>query len=389
MKPTDTTTRILSDLIALDTTSRNSNLALIEYVQSLLDDRAIESELTYDAEQNKANLFATLGKGDKPGIVLSGHTDVVPVDGQVWDTDPFVAQVVGDKLYGRGSCDMKGFIAICLGKIDEILTAELDTPVHFAFSYDEEVGCVGVNGLLAELAKREVQPRACVIGEPTSMSVVRAHKGMLSKHCRVRGKSAHSSLTHLGVNAVAMAAQTITHIHGIAERIAREGPFDPGFTPPHTTLHAGVIRGGTVNNIIPNQCEFGFEIRNLPTHPPLPLFQEVERYVEENLIPKMHAVSKDTGFDWETASHYPGMNTDADDAVIAMASKLLNGGAHSGAPGKVSYGTEGGLFQVAGIPTVICGPGSIEQAHKPNEYVELAQLAGGERFITGLIDSLR
>ena len=387
MKPTDTT-RILTDLIALDTTSRNSNLALIDYVQSLLADHAIESELTFDAGKNKANLFATLGRSDAPGIVLSGHTDVVPVDGQAWDTDPFAAKVVGDKLYGRGSCDMKGFIAICLAHIDRIIKAKLDTPVHFAFSYDEEVGCIGVTGLLAELAKREIQPRACIIGEPTSMGVVRAHKGMLSKHCRVRGQSAHSSLTHLGVNAVAMAAKTIAYIDGMAERIAREGPFDDGFAPPHTTLHAGVIHGGTVNNIIPNACEFEFEIRNLPEHPPLPLFQEVERYVEENLLPKMRAVSEDTGFDWETSSDYPGMNTDANAEVIAMAAKLL-GGEASDVPGKVSYGTEGGRFQSAGIPGVICGPGSIEQAHRPNEYVELAQLAAGEQFISDLIDSLR
>ena len=386
MKPTDATRRILADLIALDTTSRNSNLALIDYVRSLLDDRAIESELTFDAEKNKANLFATLGKSERPGVVLSGHTDVVPVDGQSWNTDPFSAEVIGDKLYGRGSCDMKGFIAICLANIDRILKAKLDTPIHFAFSYDEEVGCIGVNGLIEALDKREVQPRACIIGEPTSMGVVRAHKGMLSKHCRVRGKSAHSSLTHQGVNPVAMAAQTITFIHTIAERIAREGPFDQGFTPPHTTLHAGVIRGGTVNNIIPNECEFEFEIRNLPQHPPLPLFQEVERYVEETLLPKMHAVSEETGFQWETSSNYPGMDTAVDDAVIGMASTLLNGG---GEPGKVSYGTEGGLFQAAGIPTVICGPGSIEQAHKPDEYIELAQLAVGERFIADLIASLR
>lgn len=388
MKPTSTT-RILTDLIALDTTSRNSNLKLIEYVQSLLDDRGIESELTFDAGGNKANLFATLG-GDagKPGVVLSGHTDVVPVDGQDWRTDPFAAEVIGDRLYGRGSCDMKGFIAACLAQSDAILKAKLATPIHFAFSYDEEVGCVGVTGLLDELVKREVQPRACIIGEPTSMTVVRAHKGMLSKRCRVRGKASHSSLTHRGVNAVAMAARAVAYIDTIAERIARDGPFDHDFEPPHTTVHAGVIRGGTVNNIIPHECEFEFEIRNLPEHPPLPLFEEVARYVEENLLPKMRAVSADTGFDWETSSSYPGMNTDADDAVIALARDLLGG---AGAPklGKVSYGTEGGRFQAAGIPTVICGPGSIEQAHRPNEYVELAQLAAGDKFIADLIASLK
>ncbi len=382
------TTRILSELIAFDTTSRNSNLRLIEYTQAMLADHGVASDLTYDAERKKANLFATLGPdgGDVPGIVLSGHTDVVPVDGQNWRTDPFKAEVIGDKLYGRGSCDMKGFIAICLAHTGEILKAKLKTPVHFAFSYDEEVGCIGVNGLLEELARREIKPRACVIGEPTSMGVVRAHKGMLSKRCRVRGKAGHSSLTHLGVNAVAMAAETIAHINSIAERIAREGPFDHGFNPPHTTLHAGVIHGGTVNNIIPAECEFIFEIRNLPKESPLELFREVERFVEEKLLPKMHAVSRDTGFDWETQSDYPGLDTEIGAAVIGMVSELLD---KKGEPGKVCYGTEGGLFDRAGIPSVICGPGSIEQAHRPDEYVDLSQLARGEKFLRDLIGSLR
>ncbi len=384
--PSDSTLDILAELIAFDTTSRNSNIELIEYVRAMLAGHSIESELTYDDDKRKANLFATLGGDGRPGIVLSGHTDVVPVDGQDWQTEPFAAQVIGDKLYGRGSCDMKGFIAICLANIDAILRAQLTTPIHFAFSYDEEVGCIGVRRLLAQLAARNIKPRACIIGEPTSMGVVRAHKGMLAKHCRVRGKSAHSSLTHLGVNAVAMAAEAITHINGIAERIAREGPFDEGFTPPHTTLHCGVIRGGTVNNIIPAQCEFEFEIRNLPNQPPLALFEEVDRHVKQHLEPKMHAVCAESGFDWQTACEYPGMDTPADDAVITEVTALLDA---KQPPGKVSYGTEGGLFQQADIAAVICGPGSIEQAHKPDEYVALAQLAKGERFIADFIESLR
>ena len=386
MKNTNHIRRILSDLIAFDTTSRNSNLALIDYIQSLLADYTIESELTFDASCNKANLFATLGSGDKPGIVLSGHTDVVPVDGQSWDTDPFSVEIFDDRLYGRGSCDMKGFIAICLGKIDEILNARLDTPIHFAFSYDEEVGCIGVQGLLEELKKREVQPAACIIGEPTSMSVVRAHKGMLFKRCCVQGKSAHSSLVDQGVNAVAMAAKVISFIDSVGERIKREGPFDDGFDPPYTTLHSGVIHGGSVNNIIPNECVFDFEIRNLPKQPTLPLFAEIERYAEQELLPKMHAVSKQTGFDWRTLADYPGLDTEQSNAVIDMVSVLLN---TTEQPGKVSYGTEGGFFQAAGISTVVCGPGSIEQAHKPNEYVELTQLVRGEQFISDLISSLQ
>lgn len=384
---TPSTTQLLTELIAFDSTSRNSNLALIDYIRAMLDDRGVASELTHDADGNKANLFATLGgRDDTPGIVLSGHTDVVPVDGQNWRTDPFAAEVVGDKLYGRGSCDMKGFIAICLSRLDAILAAKLDTPIHFAFSYDEEVGCVGVRGLIAELVKREVQPRACIIGEPTSMRPVSAHKGMLSKHCRVHGKASHSSLTHQGVNAVAMAAKTIAYIDEMAARIAREGPFDDGFNPPHTTLHAGVIRGGTVNNIIPNRCEFEFEIRNLPRQSPAPLFDEVRQYVERELLPRMHAVDADTGFEWETASDYPGMDTPPDAEVMALAAALAGDG---DTPGKVSYGTEGGRFQAAGVPSVICGPGSIEQAHKPDEFVELGQLEAGGRFVDALIDSLR
>ncbi len=392
MKATDTT-RILSDLIGFDTTSCDSNLALIHYIGALLDDRAIDYELTYDAQRNKANLFATLGGAEGPGVVLSGHTDVVPVAGQAWRSDPFAVRIAGGRLYGRGSCDMKGFIAICLGKIDAILAAKLKTPIHFAFSYDEEVGCVGVQELLAALAKREVQPYACIIGEPTSMGVVRAHKGMLSKRCCVRGRAAHSSLVHQGVNAVAMAAETISFISRLAQRMASDGPFDAGFTPPYTTLHAGVIHGGTVNNIIPDKCEFSFEIRNLPNHEPLALFAEVEAYVGENLLPKMHAVCPQTGFDWHTASDYPGMDTPPGDAVVGMVSALLEGGGGgqsgaAGGAGKVSYGTEGGRFQRAGVPTVICGPGSIEQAHKADEYVDLSQLAAGEKFIGDLIDSL-
>ncbi len=380
------TIQILTDLIAYDTTSRHSNMALIEYIQSILVAHSVDSELTFDKTGRKANLFATLGGGEQPGIVLSGHTDVVPVDGQTWTTNPFAAEIIGDKLYGRGSCDMKGFIAICLSNIEYILNANLSTPIHFAFSYDEEVGCLGVRSLLEELKKRAVQPVACIIGEPTSMGVVRAHKGMLHKQCCVRGKSAHSSLPHLGVNAVSMAANVICHIDSISARLAREGPFDESFEPPHTTMHAGVVSGGTVNNIIPNECVFELEIRNLPKQPTLSLFAEVEAHIEKNLLPKMHATSTKTGFDWHLMSDYPGMETAADAPVTRMVSALVDDVLP---PGKVSYGTEGGLFHQANIPTVICGPGSIEQAHKPDEYVELLQLTRGEQFVIKLIDSLR
>ncbi len=380
------TTDLLSQLISFDTTSRNSNLDFIEFVGALLEPYGIKTELTFDDKKKKANLFATLGGGNQPGIVLSGHTDVVPVDGQNWSTDPFQTEITGDRMFGRGACDMKGFIAICLTKIEEILEADLATPIHFAFSYDEEVGCLGVTGLLDELKKKPIQPKACIIGEPTSMGVIRAHKGVLFKHCCVRGKSAHSSLVNQGVNAITVAAKIIAYVDAIQQRIQNEGPFDNEFDPPYTTLHCGVMHGGTVNNIIPNQCEFDFEIRNLPDESTLPLFEEIDAYIKTQLLPAMHAVSPDTGINWQTLSDAPGMDTPADDSLIPMISRLLDS---TVAPGKVSYGTEGGYFQTAGIPTIICGPGSIEQAHKPNEFIDLAQLKKGERFITALIGSLK
>ncbi|MBX2868051.1 MAG: acetylornithine deacetylase [Acidiferrobacterales bacterium] len=379
--PTDDTLGLLSDLIAFDTTSRHSNLALIEYIEAYLAKFGIKSELSWNTEKTKANLFATLGEDSSPGIVLSGHTDVVPVDGQNWSTDPFKVEIKNNRLYGRGSCDMKGFIAICLAKTESILQAELPHPIHFAFSYDEEVGCVGVVNLLEQLKTRAVQPRACIIGEPTSMGVIRAHKGMLFKRCRVHGKSAHSSLVNQGVNAVTAAAKTIAYIDNVAERIKTEGPFDPQFEPPYTTLHCGVIHGGTANNIIPSECQFDFEIRNLPDQPTLPIFHEVEQF-SRSLEPAMRAVDAEAGFDWQTLADYPGMNTDEDAKVIQLAQTLLG---DQRSPGKVSYGTEGGHFQAAGIEAVVCGPGSIEQAHKPDEYVDLSELAKGEGFIDTLI----
>ena len=385
MQPTDATLSLLKDLIGFNTTSRLSNLELIDYVKAYLEALGIACELSWNNEKTKANLFATIGDADKSGIVLSGHTDVVPVTGQDWATDPFKAEIINDRLYGRGSCDMKGYIAVCLAKAKSIIDADLPTPVHFAFSYDEEVGCFGVINLIAELKKRKVQPRACIIGEPTSMSIVRAHKGLLIKRCQVSGKASHSSLVHQGVNAVTAAAKTITHIDQIAQRIKREGPFDELFDPPYTTLNTGLINGGTAINIIPESCSFDFEIRNLPNHSSVPLFAEVEKF-SRSLEPDMKSVDPNAGFDWRTLASYPGMDTNKSAEVIQLVQKLLSDDRE---PGKVSYGTEGGLFQEAGIQSVICGPGSIEHAHKPDEYVELDQLAQSEAFIDTLTAALK
>ena len=385
MQPSSATLSLLNDLIAFDTTSRFSNLELIDYVKAYLEKFDIPCELSWNDEKTKANLFATIGDSDKPGIVLSGHTDVVPVTGQDWSTDPFNAEIINDRLYGRGSCDMKGFIAVCLAKTESIIKADLPTPVHFAFSYDEEVGCLGVVNLIADLKQRKVQPRACIVGEPTSMSVIRAHKGMLVKRCHVRGKASHSSLVDQGVNAVTAAAKTVSHIDEIAQRIKREGPFDELFDPPYTTLNTGLIHGGTAINIIPESCSFDFEIRNLPNHSSVPLFAEIEAF-SRSLEPDMKAVDPKAGFDWQTLASFPGMDTDKSSEVVQLVQKLLGDDSE---PGKVSYGTEGGLFHEAGIQSVICGPGSIENAHKPDEYVALDQLAQCEAFIDTLTGALK
>ena len=377
---------LLEDLVGFDTTSRNSNLELIEYVISLLEPHRITFELTRDSSNKKANLFATLGDSKAPGIVLSGHTDVVPVDGQDWSSDPFRAEIRDRKLYGRGVCDMKGFVALCLSRIQNILDADLPLPVHFAFSYDEEVGCLGVPKLLDALKKHPVQPKACVIGEPTGLQPVRAHKGMFFKRCHVHGKSVHSALVNQGVNAVTAAAKIIAKIDEVQQRIMEKGPFDAAFDPPYTSLHCGVIHGGTVNNIIPSHCQFDFEVRNLPHESPEGYFEEVRAYAENVIQANMQVSDPGTGIEWQSLAEFPGMDTPQNDPLINMVSRVLNLDAPAG---KVCYGTEGGHYQMFGIPAVICGPGNIEQAHKPDEYIDLEQIEQAGKFMDDLIRTLR
>ncbi len=377
---------LLQDLVAFDTTSRNSNLELIEYIIALLESHHIPFELTHSDDCKKANLFATLGGSTAPGIVLSGHTDVVPVDGQDWSSDPFHAEIRDSKLYGRGVTDMKGFVALCLSRMERILQADLPIPVHFAFSYDEEVGCLGVPKLLDRIKQRAIQPKACIVGEPTNLHPVRAHKGMFFKRCHVHGKSAHSSLVNRGVNAVAAAAKIITKVDQIQQCIRDSGPFDETFDPPYTSLHCGVIHGGTVNNIIPSHCQFDFEVRALPDVEPDKLFAEVQSYIEADILPNMQATDPKTGVEWQNLAEFPSMNTPQDAPIIQMVSEVLD---IKTPAGKVSYGTEGGHFQKFGIPTVICGPGNIEQAHKPDEYIDLEQIEKGGQFLDDLVRTLR
>ena len=377
-----TSIEMITKLVGFDTTSRDSNLALIDWVEDYLADLGVKSERSWDADRRKANLFATIGPEDRPGIVLSGHTDVVPVDGQAWTSDPFTLTRKDGKLYGRGASDMKGFLGVVLAKTPDFIRRQPRTPLHLAFTYDEEVGCLGVRTLLAELARRPVRPRACVVGEPTLMKPVIGHKGKQSVRCHVHGLECHSALAHQGVNAVEAAAELVAYLKGMARRFRDQGPFDPDYSPPYTTVHTGKIEGGTALNIVPKDCTFDFEFRYLPSEDPAALFGEVERFAAEKLLPEMRAISAAAGFDFEELSSMAGLDMSGEDEVTRLVMQLSG----ANGTGKVSFGTEGGLYQAFGIPTIVCGPGSIEQAHKPDEWIEVEQLVAAERFMDRLLD---
>ncbi|HTQ33863.1 MAG TPA: acetylornithine deacetylase [Stellaceae bacterium] len=369
-------------LVAFDTTSRNSNLALIEFVRDYLDGYGVSSELVFDASSAKANLYATIGDPDRSGIMLSGHTDVVPVDDQDWHTDPFTLVAHDDRLYGRGSADMKGFIATVLSLVPVLVERKLREPIHLSFSYDEEIGCVGVRTLINVLKDRPNKPRLCIVGEPTDMQVGVGHKGKHTLRCHVHGHEVHSSLIHQGVNAIEAAAELIAKLKEIARRKRDHGPFDPDFQPPYSSVHTGLIQGGTALNIVPRDCTFDFEVRPLPGDDVSAVVTELREFAATRILPEMHAVRPETSILIEELSAAPGLDTPADHEVTQLAATL------SGSNGtmKVPFGTEGGLFAAAGIPAVICGPGSIDQAHKPDEFVALDQLARCEAFLRRLID---
>ena len=372
---------MIRKLVSFDTTSRESNLALIEFARDWLDSFDIKSELVFDGPRRKASLFATIGPADTAGIMLSGHSDVVPVDGQDWHSEPFKATEKDGRLYARGSSDMKSFIAVALALVPEFTAAKLKTPVHLGITYDEEIGCLGVRPLIAALAKRPVRPRLCIIGEPTMMQPVVANKGKRSYACRVRGHESHSALAHAGVNAVEAAAEIVAHIKAMARQRRREGPFDRDFMPPYSTIHVGTIHGGTALNIVARDCRFEFEIRDLPGDDAEAVRAEIERFAQ-GLLPEMQAVSRETGIAFDELNVTPALST-APDAEITQLAQALSG---ANATGKVSYTTEGGLYQRAGIPTVICGPGSIEQAHRPDEFVALDQVKQCEAFMHRLLE---
>ena len=382
MKPALASVELIRKLVGFPTVSRDSNLDLVEFVREYLRPYDARIRTTFDDQRRKANLFASLGPNDADGIVLSGHTDVVPVDGQNWDTDPFQVTEKSQKLYGRGTADMKSFIACALALAPECVERGLKKPLHLALSYDEEVGCLGVGRMLQDLAAAGIRPQCCIVGEPTLMRPVIAHKGKKGFRCTVRGLAAHSAYAPRGVNAVEAAAEAIAYLRKMARRHRDDGPFDRSFDIAYTTVHTGVIRGGTTLNIVPHECSFDFEFRCLPRDDPDAMLREFTDYVRTTLEPEMRAIDPNAGFEIRPLSHIGALDTGPETEVVALAQEL----SESGEIAKVSFGTEGSQFQQAGIATVVCGPGSIEQAHKPNEFVALEQVAHCERFLRRLMD---
>ena len=382
--PSPSARELIERLIGFRTISRDSNLGLIEWVRDYLKALGATTRLTHDATGKKANLFATLGDSNKPGLILSGHTDVVPVDGQDWHTDPFVAVEHDGRLYARGSADMKGFIGIALNAAPKFVAAlqagTLDAPLHYALSYDEEVGCLGVRGLIRDLQEQGIKPAGCVVGEPTSMQPIIAHKGTHRFRCAVHGREAHSSYVTHGVNAIEYAARLVVFIRELADRLARTEQRDYGFTVPYSTLSTGLIRGGIAANVVPKDCEFQFDMRTLPNASPAALYDEIRIHAEA-LTQEMRGIDPESGIDLVYASQTVGLASSESDAIVRWAMQLTG----NGAAGKVSYGTEAGLFQQMGVPTVICGPGDIAEAHRPDEFVALEQLARCEAFVDRIL----
>ena len=378
-QPGASTLALVQTLVRMNTVSANPNLELIDFIRSALQDIGVACRLTYNAERTKANLFATLGEGKPAGIILSGHTDTVPWDGQDWTHDPLGAQVLDGRLYGRGSADMKGFIAVALAHARQFLESEMPFAVHLAFSYDEEVGCFGVRELIADLRDAGIRPLACIVGEPTSMVPAIAHKGVYRYRCCVRGKEAHSSLTPQSVNAIEMAARLVGRVRDMAEEFERSEVRYPGFDVPFSTASVGQFHGGIADNVVPRDAEFRYEFRDLPTADARAMQAQVLAHARA-LEPAMRKVAPDTGFSFETICEVPSFLGSADDAVTRLAQRL----AGEAGTTQVAFGTEAGLFKGAGIPTVVCGPGSINQAHQPDEFVSLEQLARCEAFMRGL-----
>jgi acetylornithine deacetylase len=379
----DTTSiEMLGHLIAFDTVSSKSNLELIAFVEAYLAEFGIASRRTVSPDGEKANLYATIGPDEAGGIVLSGHTDVVPVEGQPWTSDPFVMTRRDSRLYGRGTSDMKAFIAVCLALAPEAAQVALRKPLHFAFSFDEEVGCTGVGHLIEDVTRNLPMPAAVIIGEPTDMKLVNAHKGGYGFRTTVTGKEAHSSQLHRAGHAVYAAIDLIQFVRQVAEEKRQAAPPDSPFEPPYSTLSVGTIDGGTALNIVPRQCVFEWEMRPLPGDDAEEVLARFNRYAESEVLPRLRETAPEANIVTEMEAAVPALEPEPDSPAEALV-RLLTGANQSHV---VSYCTEGGLFQRAGVSTVICGPGSIDQAHRPDEFIETSQIEACEDFVRRLID---
>lgn len=366
----DESCAILSDLIGIPTVSADSNLELIAYANERLDRIGARTHLTLNPEGTKANLFATIGPDVDGGVILSGHTDVVPVEGQDWTTDPFQAHRAGDRIHGRGACDMKGFIACSLAMASEFAAAKLQRPLHLAFTYDEEVGCMGAPVLIEALRESGRRPSVCIIGEPTGMKVIEGHKGCFEYTTRFEGLEGHGSVPDRGVNAVEYAVRYVSELMRTSDDLKPRAPAASPFDPPWSTISVGRMEGGIAHNVIPNRCAVDWEFRPVNRADADYVRTRIRDYAEQDLLPRMQAVHANASIRLEIVGEVGGLEPMSESEAVALAQALTGGNAVD----VVSFGTEAGLFQEAGIPTVVCGPGYIDQAHKPDEYVDLAQL---------------
>nr|CCC91967.1 putative acetylornithine deacetylase [Trypanosoma congolense IL3000] len=379
--------RWLEKLVSYDTTSRNSNLELIHYVKTYLEGVGVDCILIHNEEKTKANLWATLpGENGvtEGGTIFSGHTDVVPVDGQEWFTDPFILTERDGKLYGRGTCDMKGFIAVCMSLTQELLQVRREKPIHFAWTYDEEVGCIGGQVLTTFLREKGIKVDGCIVGEPTSNKIVVAHKGIAVYRMRVRGIAAHSSyaLTSQSCNAVDYAARLVVKIREIAEDVARHGARDRFFDVPHTTISTNIVTGGNAENTVPALCEFVFEIRFLTSAEQDMLEKRICTFVDAELLPAMKRESASANIELRKVASAPSFSQADEKGTFLPVLRSLTGDT---AIRKVAYATEAGQYQNLGIPVTVCGPGSILQAHQANEFVTVEQLAECAGIIRGVV----
>ncbi len=374
--------KLLADLVGFDTVSDRSNLSLIAYIEKYLAAFGITGRRLVDDTGQKASLWVTIGPQNTPGIVLSGHTDVVPVERQPWTSDPFKMIERNGRYYGRGTTDMKGFVAVCLAMVPEIRAANLKMPIHFAISYDEEVGCIGVRPMLREIKEAPVKPLGCFVGEPTQMQIIIGHKGKHGVRATFRGKSCHSSLAPAGVNAVEYAADLITEVRRRATQLAKHGERDEMYDVAHTTLLTSVAQGGTALNIVPDECAVEFEARGLGANESKEVTDAIVAWAKAEIEPAMRKSDPGCGIDFQEILEYPALDMKADHPLVALAKQLSGRNSH----GKVSFGTEASLFvSMADIPTIVIGPGSIEQAHKPDEFVEISELSKCAGFIERLI----